>query len=149
MGNQYSTSLSVVVTTAASVLAGGIGSAIGLYVAYPIDVLKTKAQVTVCTKGKADESVLELAKNIHKQEGIGGFYGGVKSAMIGKALVSSMSFGANQLVIGVLNACNFLGGGVGSTRVATPFLTLLLAACFAGVVGTFINCPLGEFASES
>jgi hypothetical protein len=126
MGNQNSTSLSVVVSTAASVLAGGIGSAIGLYVAYPIDVLKTKAQVTVCTKGKADESVLERAINIHKQEGIGGFYGGVKSAMIGKALVSSMSFGANQLVIGVLNAYNFGGGGgVGSTRATTPFLTLL------------------------
>jgi hypothetical protein len=144
MGYHYSTSLSVVLDTASSVLAGGIGSAIGLYVAYPIDVLKTKAQVAVCTKGKVDESVFERARNILTQEGIGGFYGGVKSAMIGKALVSSMSFGANRLVISVLNASNFLGGGVGGT---TPFVTLLFAACFAGIVGTFINCPLGEFAS--
>ncbi len=143
MGYQ-STALSVVLGTAASVLAGGIGSAVGTGIAYPIDVLKTKAQVTVCTTGNADESVFQRARNIFTKEGIGGFYGGVKSAMIGKAVVSSMSFGANRLVISGLNASNFLGGGVGGT---TPFVTLLLAACFAGIVGTFINCPLGEFAS--
>ncbi len=145
MGQHFSTYLTVVARTAASVVAGGVGSAIGLAVAYPIDVLKTKAQVTVSTEGKANESVLERARNILRQEGIAGFYGGVKTAMIGKAFTSSISFGANQLGIGMLNATNFLGGGVGGRKDGTPFVTLLLAACFAGFVETFINCPIGKF----
>jgi hypothetical protein len=150
MGQHFSTSFSVVAKTAASVLAGGVGSAIGLAVAYPIDVLKTKAQVTVCTEGKVNESVLERGRNILRQEGIFGFYGGVKTAMIGKAFTSSISFGANQLGIGVLNASDFMGGGgVGGKAAGTPFATLLLAACFAGFVQTFINCPIGKFASDS
>ena len=149
MGQKNSTYLAVVARTAASVVAGGVGSAIGLAVAYPIDVLKTKAQVTVCTEGKANESVLERARNILRQEGIAGFYGGVKTAMIGKAFTSSISFGANQLGIGMLNASNFMGGGVDGRDASTPFVTLLVAACFAGFVQTFINCPIGKFASES
>jgi hypothetical protein len=149
MEHHFSTSLSVVGRTAASVLAGGVGSAVGLAVAYPIDVLKTKAQVTVCTGGKANESVSERARNILRHEGIAGFYGGLKTAMIGKAFTSSISFGANQLAIGVLNATNFLVGGGGGRAAGTPFVTLLLAACFAGFVQTFMNCPIGKFASES
>ena len=133
MGQHFSTYLTVVARTAASVVAGGVGSAIGLAVAFPIDVLKTKAQVTVRSEGKANESVFERARNILRQEGIAGFYGGVKTAMIGKAFTSSISFGANQLVIGVMNASNFMGGGAGD-RAATPFVTFLLAACFAGFV---------------
>ena len=143
-----STSLSVVVgSTAASVLAGGVGSAIGLCIAYPIDVLKTKAQVKVCTEGKANETLFARANSILRQEGIAGFYGGVITAMIGKAFTSSISFGANRLAIGLLNASNFLEGGV-SARNDTPFVTLLLAACFAGFIQTFLNCPIGKFASE-
>jgi hypothetical protein len=137
----------VVGSTAATVLAGGVGSAIGLCVAYPIDVLKTKAQVKVCIEGKANETLFARANNILRQEGIAGFYGGVITAMIGKAFTSSISFGANRLAIGVLNASNFLGG-VGGLRADTPFVTLLLAACFAGFIQTFLNCPIGKFASE-
>ncbi|KAL7528122.1 hypothetical protein ACHAWF_002446 [Thalassiosira exigua] len=42
---QPSTSLSVLGTGAASILAGSVGGAIGVGVAYPLDTLKTKAQV--------------------------------------------------------------------------------------------------------
>jgi len=37
-------------------------------------------------------------------------------------------------------AVNFLGGGDEGS--ATPFLTLLLSACFTGVVITFFNVPI-------
>ena len=147
MGQQASTA--VLASTAVSVLAGGVGSAIGVGVAFPIDSLKTKTQVKVCTKGTADETVFSRARNTYRHEGIAGFYGGVKAAMIGNALISAVSFSANQLVIGMLNASNFMGGGVSGRDASTPFVTLLVAACFAGFVQTFINCPIGKFASDS
>jgi hypothetical protein len=142
-----STSLSTVIgSTVASVLAGGVGSAIGLCVAYPIDVLKTKAQVKVCIEGKANETVFARARTIFQREGIAGFFGGVTSAMIGSALISAVSFSTNKLVIGLLNASNFLGGGVGGGAV-TPFVTLLIAAFFSGFVQTFVVVPVGKFGS--
>jgi solute carrier family 25 carnitine/acylcarnitine transporter 20/29 len=135
------TSLSVIRSTAASVLAGGVGSAVGMFVAYPIDVLKTKAQVV--RKGEQQKQtgdLLSRAKSIYKEEGIHGFFGGVLSTIIGKAMTSCISFGLNQFGISFLNAINFLGGGVEGS--ATPFLTLLLSACFTGVVITFFNVPI-------
>ena len=146
MGQQTSTYASVLASTTVSVLAGGVGSAIGVGVAFPIDSLKTKTQVKVCTKGTADETIFARARNTYRHEGIAGFYGGVKAAMIGNALISAVSFSANELVIGLLNASNFLGGGVGG-RGVTPFVTLLLAACFSGFVQTLVVVPVGKSAS--
>ena len=146
MGQQASTS-TVLASTAVSVLAGGVGSAIGVGVAFPIDSLKTKTQVKVCTKGTADETIFARARNTYRHEGIAGFYGGVKAAMIGNALISAVSFSANQLLIGMLNASNFMGGGVSGRDASTPFVTLLLAACISGFVQTFVVVPVGESAS--
>lgn len=47
-----STSLSVIGTGAASLLAGSVGGAIGVGVAYPLDTLKTKAQVYAQQRGQ-------------------------------------------------------------------------------------------------
>lgn len=133
------TSLSVIRSTAASVLAGGVGTAVGMFVAYPIDVLKTKAQVV--RKGEPKHTdLLSRAKSIYRDEGIHGFFGGVLATIIGKAMTSCISFGLNQFGISFLNAVNFLGGGDEGS--ATPFLTLLLSACFTGVVITFFNVPI-------
>jgi hypothetical protein len=139
-----STSASFVGSTAASLLIAGVGSAIGVGVAYPIDVLKTKAQVTVCTEGKANVSVSERAINTYRQEGIAGFYGGLIPTMVGSALICGVSLSSNHLAVGALNATGFLGGGVSGR--ATPFITLLLAAFFAAFIQTFVIVPVGKFA---
>ena len=133
------TSLSVIRSTAASVLAGGVGTAVGMFIAYPIDVLKTKAQVVRRGEPKQTD-LLSRAKSIYRDEGIHGFFGGVLATIIGKAMTSCISFGLNQFGISFLNAVNFLGGGDEGS--ATPFLTLLLSACFTGVVITFFNVPI-------
>ncbi len=144
---QLSASLSVLVgSTAASVLAGGIGSAVGTGIAFPIDVLKTKMQVNVCTKGTSDETVFMRARKTFRDEGIAGFFGGVTTAMIGNALISAVAFSANELAIGVLNTFNFMGGRVGGGA-DTAFVTLLLAACFSGIIQTFAVVPVGKFKS--
>jgi solute carrier family 25 carnitine/acylcarnitine transporter 20/29 len=144
---QHASTVSFLASTAVSVLAGGVGSAIGVGVAFPIDSLKTKTQVKVYTKGTADETIFARARNTYRHEGIAGFYGGVKAAMIGNALISAVSFSANQLVIGMLNASNFLGGEVSGRDASTPFVTLLLAACISGFVQTFVVVPVGKSAS--
>ena len=46
MGQNSSISLSVIGTGVASLFAGSVGSAVGTGVAYPLDVLKTKAQTS-------------------------------------------------------------------------------------------------------
>jgi hypothetical protein len=154
MDAKVSTSISVFGRTAASVLAGGVGSAIGVFVAYPIDVLKTKAQIKACNnntnssssnnnKTIKNDSVFEIVRNIYKIEGIGGFFNGVLTTMIGNALVSAVSFSANELAISVLNATSLFGGSPDS-RAVTPFIILLLAACFSGFVQTFVVIPVGE-----
>jgi solute carrier family 25 carnitine/acylcarnitine transporter 20/29 len=149
MDNKVSTSISVFGRTAASVLAGGVGSAIGVFVAYPIDVLKTKAQIKACNNIKnstiKNDSVFETVRNIYRIKGISGFFNGVLTTMIGNALVSAVSFSANELAISVLNATSLFGGGPDS-RAVTPFIVLLLAACFSGFVQTFVVIPVGESA---
>ena len=144
MGQQASTA--VLASTAVSVLAGGVGSAIGVGVAFPIDSLKTKTQVKVCTKGTADETVFSRARNSYRHEGIAGFYGGLIPTMVGSALISGVSLSSNHLAVCAINASNFMGGGAGG-RAVTPFVTLLLAAFFAAFVQTFVIVPVGKFAS--
>ena len=154
MDNKVSTSISVFGRTTASVLAGGVGSAIGVFVAYPIDVLKTKTQIKACNTNSSsntknntikNDSVFETVRNIYRIKGISGFFNGVLTTMIGNALVSAVSFSANELAISVLNATSLFGGGPDS-RAVTPFIILLLAACFSGFVQTFVVIPVGESA---
>ncbi len=78
-------------------------------------------------------------RNIFEREGIGGFYGGVRTTMMGKALISGVSFGTNKLALSALNASPSWGGSG-----AVVFSKMLLAACVAGIVATFLVLPVGE-----
>eukprot|EP00577_Skeletonema_sp_RCC1716_P025463 CAMPEP_0113434648 /NCGR_PEP_ID=MMETSP0013_2-20120614/35711_1 /TAXON_ID=2843 ORGANISM="Skeletonema costatum, Strain 1716" /NCGR_SAMPLE_ID=MMETSP0013_2 /ASSEMBLY_ACC=CAM_ASM_000158 /LENGTH=173 /DNA_ID=CAMNT_0000324683 /DNA_START=52 /DNA_END=569 /DNA_ORIENTATION=- /assembly_acc=CAM_ASM_000158 len=115
------TSLSVIGTGAASLLAGSVGGAIGVGVAYPLDTLKTKSQVYSSQQSRQikdelmqqsesgvvrsgddvykvespEDDLISLVKLILEEEGIAGFYGGVKAMMIGQALIKSVAFSAN------------------------------------------------------
>lgn len=63
-------------TAMASLLAGSIGGAVGVGMAYPFDTLSTKAQVSTGN----DESHLSFTRNLVKiwrSEGIAGFFDGV------------------------------------------------------------------------
>jgi hypothetical protein len=62
-------------TALASILAGSVAGAIGVGVAFPLDTLKTKAQVI------GGGSMLRTITTVYGQEGISGFFGGVKGTM--------------------------------------------------------------------
>ena len=192
------TSLSVIGTGAASLLAGSIGGAIGVGVAYPLDTLKTKAQVysqqntqqqrqmqdelkqeqesvelfatqentndeaiqiisepgVVCSNDDCykiespEDDLISLVKLIIEEEGIAGFFGGVKAMMIGQALIKSVAFSANEQALESLKDFDWDTIGLGSVVGATPeqnnalisssFLALILAASFSVFVTSFL-----------
>ena len=194
---QSSTSLSVIGAGAASILAGSVGGAIGVGIAYPLDTLKTKSQVygqqaaqqrkemeqkqnqsasktaaaaaamerdadghvplpppgTVGTLDhnftieSPEENLISLVKLILANEGIPGFYGGVKAMMVGQALIKSVAFSANAMALGSIPPLLVSAGLVESMDSLGPnsFVTLLLAAAFSGFVTSFLVAPVGKF----
>ena len=187
-----STSLSVIGTGAASLLAGSVGGAIGVGVAYPLDTLKTKSQVyssrQTQQQSKGEETIqqqiaaedadavlqisesgvvlsgdddihkvestgddlISLVKLILEEEGIAGFFGGVKAMMIGQAIIKSVAFSANELALESLTNFNWdsigLGQVVGNPEqqaaISSSFMTLVLAASFSGFVTSFLVTPV-------
>ena len=193
---QSSTSLSVIGAGAASILAGSVGGAIGVGIAYPLDTLKTKSQVygqqaaqqrkemeqrqnqsasksssaagmerdadghvplpppgTVGTLDhnftieSPEENLISLVKLILANEGIPGFFGGVKAMMVGQALIKSVAFSANAMALGSIPPLLVSAGLVESMDSLGPnsFVTLLLAAAFSGFVTSFLVAPVGKF----
>jgi hypothetical protein len=177
------TSLSVIGTGAASLLAGSVGGAIGVGVAYPLDTLKTKSQVyssqqqrrikddltqqqqqiatqenvtgTVHQRSESgmvrsgddfykvespEDDLISLVKLILEEEGIAGFFGGVKAMMIGQALIKSVAFSANALALESLKEYDWDTIGLGISN--SSFLTLILAASFSGFVTSFLVTPV-------
>jgi len=128
----------------ASILAGSVAGAIGVGVAFPLDTLKTKAQVlsvqqqkdkTRTTSDASPESfgMLTLIPMIYKMEGIAGFYGGVRGMMAGQALIKSVAFSVNTLTLDFLRDVY---------PALASVVTLLIAACFSGFVTSFLVAPV-------
>jgi hypothetical protein len=99
--------------------------------------------------GQEEEvGLLSLVGVILKNEGISGFYGGVKAMMIGQALIKSVAYSANELALGD-NSLLLVAGfdddeGAEIEIETTPLVTLILAAGFAGFVASFVVAPVGE-----
>jgi len=135
---------------AASLIAGSLAGAIGVGVAFPLDTLKTKSQVLgqqMSTTGKIVESgdvassainvsqmnMIQLFVFLYRMEGISGFFGGVKGMMVGQAIIKATAFSTNAMILNYLSknwAC------LSSTS------SLLLAACTAGFVTSFLVSPI-------
>ncbi len=98
--------------------------------------------------GQEEEmGLLSLIGVILKNEGISGFYGGVKAMMIGQALIKSVAFSANELALGdnsLLLVAGFDDEGAEIEIETTPLVTLILAAGFAGFAASFVVAPVGE-----
>lgn len=65
-------------------LAGALGGCFSTAVVYPLDVAKTRIQVTHSSKGKEreDRSMLSMLLKIYKKEGISGLYRGFGATML-------------------------------------------------------------------
>jgi hypothetical protein len=152
-------SLSMVGPAAASVLAGSIAGAIGVGVAFPLDTLKTKAQVlsqqrsasasaTISGNSNAQAlasvSMLQTIAMVYKADGWPGFFGGVKGMMAGQAVIKALAFSTNAATLVWLEqtmAANALSPSLSSITLP-PTVLLLTAACTAGFVTSFVVAPI-------
>lgn len=113
---------------AASLLAGSLGGAIGVGVAFPLDTLKTKAQTA---EGEfRGLGAWATAKRVLSTEGVAGFYGGVQSMMVGQAIIKATAFAANA---------QFLRWEQG---VVPESLQLVVAAMLSGLLTSLLVCPV-------
>ncbi len=124
---------------ATSLLAGSIAGAVGVGVAFPLDTLKTKQQVEMESSSRIDYtlspngalavsraaplSLLETIVGVFQEEGIGGFYGGVRTSMAGQAIIKATAFSVN-------------------TAVLHSGFSLVAAAATAGLVTAFFAVPV-------
>jgi solute carrier family 25 carnitine/acylcarnitine transporter 20/29 len=105
-----------------------LGGAIGVGVSYPLDTIKTKTQ-SYASDGSPNP--LALAAKIVQQEGMGGFYSGVSSTMVGQALIKGVTFFAFEAAKPAFSSIGLLA----------PF-ALVLAACLSGALGSFVVTPV-------
>ena len=128
-GVRYDPQLNVIPQVVASLLAGSVSGAIGIGVAYPLDTLKTKTQVM----GEGgSRNMFDIMKYVYDKEGIQGFFGGVRTMMIGQAMVKAVAFCAND------SALAFLENQSSGMDELTMFV---IAACFSGFLASFITAP--------
>lgn len=137
--------LGVMPQVAASLLSGSVSGAIGIGIAYPLDTLKTKSQLMDGTREGVGEkdgtlarpatrpNMFEIMDRIYQDEGIQGFFGGVRAMMIGQAFIKAVAFCANDSALAFLR--HDLPPGVNEL---TLYAT---AACFSGFVTSFVTAP--------
>lgn len=131
--------LNVVPQVAASLLAGSVSGAIGIGVAYPLDTLKTRTQIMADETKKAGNvnaptpNMFETINYIYENDGVEGFFGGVRAMMVGQAIIKAIAFCVND------SAVSFLEQTQG--REVNELSIFITAACFSGFVTSFVTAP--------
>lgn len=136
----FSFQLNVVPQVAASLLAGSVSGAIGIGVAYPLDTLKTKTQIMADEamkdgkKGAAPTpNMVEIMKYIYENDGVQGFFGGVRAMMVGQAIIKAVAFCVNDSTISFLEQTRGTEGN--------ELTIFIVAACLSGFVTSFVTAP--------
>jgi mitochondrial ornithine carrier protein len=132
--NDYSDSRGTEGIWAAAALAvfcGGLGAAVGVAISYPLDTMKTKAQVIGAHQNNLTFS--QLCERVWKEEGLKGLYSGVRPTVIGEARVKAVSFSANATGLYFLEIC---------APVLSAGSRVFMSACFAGFFASFIVTPV-------
>ena len=121
-----------------SLAAGAIAGSIGVGAAYPLDALKTKAQVAAAQRNVATEGnsigMVGMFRLVIQEEGIGGLYGGVKGVMFGQAFIKALAFSSNNWALTFLEHDNLDN--------ASSLEILIAAAAFSGFVTSFLVNPI-------
>jgi solute carrier family 25 carnitine/acylcarnitine transporter 20/29 len=102
-------------------------------VQYPLDTIKTKTQSYAASNEGEGTNPFALAGQIVKAEGMGGFYSGVTSTMLGQALIKGVTFLVYEAAKPAFTDISWL---------APLSLDLVLAACLSGAVGSFVVTPV-------
>jgi hypothetical protein len=149
--DKTSTRLNILPCPFPALFAGSIAGALGVGVAFPLDTVKTRAQVMATDRKPFEDfvavdpasgtlalpppqpvgnSMTDVADYIFKTEGVGGFFGGVETSMVGQGIIKAVVFAVNAYMIEYLQAVNMFDGNTN--------LQLLYAAATAGFVTSFL-----------
>ena len=116
---------------ALAVFCGGLGAAVGVAISYPLDTMKTKAQVIGAYQNNLTLS--QLCERVWKEEGLAGFYSGLRPTVIGEARIKAAAFSANAT-------------GLYFLEIYAPELSaglrVFISACYAGFFASFIVTPV-------
>lgn len=115
-----------------SLIAGAIAGAVGVGVAYPFDSVKTKQQTMIGVKGMWD-----VVRIVWETEGVSGFYHGVKGIMMGEAVIKSVAFTVNAIILSGVYHRN-----TDSAKCDATLMELFVAATVSGMVTAFISNPI-------
>jgi hypothetical protein len=153
--DKTSTQLNILPCPFPALFAGSIAGALGVGVAFPLDTVKTRAQVMATDRKPFEDfvavdpasgtlalpppqpvgnSMTDVADYIFKTEGVGGFFGGVETSMVGQGIIKAVVFAVNAYMIEYLQAVNMFDGNTN--------LQLLYAAATAGFVTSFLAAPV-------
>mmetsp|Transcript_23764 Transcript_23764/g.33225 ORF Transcript_23764/g.33225 Transcript_23764/m.33225 type:complete len:300 (+) Transcript_23764:23-922(+) len=111
--------------------AGSAAGALGSLAGNPFDVLKTKM---MAAEGKVTPSIVGTAKDLLKNQGIGGFYRGIDSN-VARAMVLN---GTKMAVYDQAKGYVVQATGLSKTSLATQFLSAVTA-------GFFMTCTVSPF----
>eukprot|EP00743_Colponemidia_sp_Colp-15_P006251 GILK01006726.1.p1 GENE.GILK01006726.1~~GILK01006726.1.p1 ORF type:complete len:307 (-),score=37.03 GILK01006726.1:502-1389(-) len=131
-----------------NVVAGASAGLVEVLIMYPLDVVKTRSQLTT----SQSVGVFATLRNIVRQEGLNNLYRGIISPVLAEAPKRAVKFASNEFFKQHLKSSD----GKLSTAKGT------LAGALAGVTEAFVNCPfevikvrmqakenLGRYASTS
>jgi len=131
--------LAMLPDAATSILAGSIAGAVGVGVAFPLDTIKTKEQISVesgsfidyhikpsgevCIVNVSGRNMFSSIAEIWNADGVEGFYGGIQTSMMGQAIIKATAFSVN-------------------TAALQSHYDLVHAAAIAGFVTAFLAVPI-------
>lgn len=135
-GSKFTSSINLS-PTSASLLAGSIAGATGVVVSFPFDTIKTKTQaIANSATNEKQQSNINLIKSVFEEEGLTGFYSGVKPAAFGQFFIKAVAFSVNA------NALLYFSNGDMSLANTAGFVTLISAAALSGLAASFLVCPI-------
>lgn len=137
--SRSTTSLKVLPDAVISLIAGSVGGAVGVGASFPLDAIKTKQQIEsdnrsrikylvtpsgslTITKAQSPNTFV-TAGEIWSDQGINGFYGGVRVTMLGQALIKATAFSVNAAAL-------------------QQDYSLVAAAASAGLITAFLASPV-------
>jgi solute carrier family 25 carnitine/acylcarnitine transporter 20/29 len=89
------------VLTLLSLASGSTAGSLATAAANPLEALKTKMQ-TVAMSGVTSVGLIDVARRTLRDEGIHGFFNGIRGTMLGQALITGIAFATNTWALSVL-----------------------------------------------
>ena len=88
-------------------------------------------------------NMIQMIQLIYQVEGVSGFFSGVRTMMVGQAFIKAIAFSSNTFALYVLQHYSPISESTFAHQfLSSSVLQLIVAACFAGFVSSFLVNPV-------